>query len=73
MLLREHLSYDQAGIITETLNDGKNLFLKGCFIQGDVRNFNERVSSRNHPHQAHILKQYMKLLDGREEETTSLN
>lgn len=43
MLLREHLSYDQAGIITETLNDGKNLFLKGCFIQGDVRNFNERV------------------------------
>lgn len=43
MLLREHLSYDQAGIITETLNDGKNLFLKGCFIQGDVRNFNERI------------------------------
>lgn len=43
MLLREHLSYDQAGIVTETLNDGKNLFLKGCFIQGDVRNFNERV------------------------------
>lgn len=43
MLLREHLSYDQAGIITETLEDGKNLFLKGCFIQGDVRNFNERV------------------------------
>lgn len=43
MLLREHLSYDQAGIITETLEDGKNLFLRGCFIQGDVRNFNERV------------------------------
>ena len=43
MLLREHLSYDQAGIITETLEDGKNLFLKGCFIQGDVRNFNERI------------------------------
>lgn len=43
MLLREHLSYNQAGIITETLNDGKNLFLKGCFIQGDVRNFNERI------------------------------
>ena len=43
MLLREHLSYDQAGIVTETLNDGKNLFLKGCFIQGDVRNFNERI------------------------------
>lgn len=43
MLLREHLTYDQAGIITETLEDGKNLFLKGCFIQGDVRNFNERI------------------------------
>lgn len=43
MLLREHLSYDQAGIVTETLEDGKNLFLKGCFIQGDVRNFNERI------------------------------
>jgi len=43
MLLREHLSYDQAGIIAESVEDGKNLFLKGCFIQGDVRNFNERV------------------------------
>lgn len=43
MLLREHLTYDQAGIVTETLEDGKSLFLKGCFIQGDVRNFNERV------------------------------
>lgn len=43
MLLREQLSYDQAGIVTETLDDGKSLFLKGCFIQGDVRNFNERV------------------------------
>jgi len=43
MLLREHLSYDQAGLTTETLEDGKNLFLKGCFIQGDVRNFNERI------------------------------
>jgi len=43
MLLREHLSYDQAGVIVESLEDGKNLFLKGCFIQGDVRNFNERI------------------------------
>lgn len=43
MLLREHLSYDEAGIIAESVEDGKNLFLRGCFIQGDVRNFNERV------------------------------
>lgn len=42
-LLVEHLSYDQAKMITETHNDGKDLFMKGICIQGGVRNANERV------------------------------
>ena len=46
-LLREHMTFDQAGIVTEAISseeDGsKNLYLKGCFIQGDVRNHNQRV------------------------------
>lgn len=46
MLLNDYLTYDQAGIITESFNDdtgSKNLFLKGCFIQGDVKNQNQRI------------------------------
>lgn len=45
LLLREHLTFDQAGIISEAVDDNgkKNLYLKGCFIQGDVRNHNQRV------------------------------
>lgn len=42
-LLREHLSFDQAGVILETEGDGKSLYLKGVFIQGGVRNLNGRV------------------------------
>lgn len=41
--LRENLTFDQAQIITETANDGKDLYLKGICIQGDVKNANERV------------------------------
>jgi len=42
-LLTEHLTYDQAKVVTESTNDGKDLFMKGLFIQGGVRNANERV------------------------------
>lgn len=42
-ILRENLTFDQAQIITETTNDGKDLYLKGICIQGDVKNANERV------------------------------
>lgn len=49
-LLTESLSYDQAGIVVETVaNDstdpakGKSLYMRGVFIQGGVKNLNERV------------------------------
>jgi O-glycosyl hydrolase len=41
--LKENLSYDQAQIITETSQDGKNLFMQGIFVQGEKRNQNSRV------------------------------
>jgi len=41
--LREHLTFDQANIVLENANDGKDLYLKGIMIQGGVRNANQRV------------------------------
>ena len=41
--LREHLTFDQAGIVLENANEGKDLYLKGIMIQGGVRNANQRV------------------------------
>lgn len=41
--LREHLTFDQARVVTETANDGKDLFMKGICIQGGVKNANSRV------------------------------
>jgi len=41
--LVEHLNYDQAGIVTESSDDGKNLYMKGICIQGGVKNANQRV------------------------------
>ena len=41
--LREHLSFDQANIVVESANDGKDLYMKGICIQGGVRNANQRV------------------------------
>ena len=43
LYLRENLTFDQAQIVTESTNDGKDLYLKGICIQGDVRNANQRV------------------------------
>lgn len=47
-MLTERLSFDQAGIVVETTaptveGGQKPLFLRGIFIQGGVRNLNERV------------------------------
>ena len=45
--LKEHLSFDQAGItiLEEGAADGKgkDLFMKGVFIEGGVENHNKRV------------------------------
>jgi hypothetical protein len=42
--LREHLSFDQSGIVLESDDkDGKSLYLKGIAIQGGIRNQNQRV------------------------------
>lgn len=47
MFLREHLTFREAQCIVEAEEHpegkGKNLYLKGIFIQGGVKNFNERV------------------------------
>lgn len=45
MLLVEHLRGPQANLqaILEGEEGNKNLYLKGCFIQGDVRNHNQRI------------------------------
>lgn len=42
-ILRENLTFDQANIIVENANEGKDLFMKGICIQGGVRNANQRV------------------------------
>lgn len=41
--LRENLTFDQARIVLEAAEDGKNLYMKGICIQGGVRNANQRV------------------------------
>jgi hypothetical protein len=42
--LREHLSFDQAGVVLESDDkEGKSLYLKGIAIQGGIRNQNQRV------------------------------
>jgi len=41
--LRENLTFDQAQVVLETANDGKDLYMKGICIQGGVKNANQRV------------------------------
>ena len=41
--LREHLTFDQANVVLEGANEGKDLYLKGIIIQGGIRNANQRV------------------------------
>lgn len=44
-ILTENLTYDQAKLIVEAQEEGtgKNLYMKGIFIQGGVKNHNNRV------------------------------
>jgi hypothetical protein len=41
--LREHLTFDQARMVVENANEGKDLYMKGIVIQGGIRNANQRV------------------------------
>lgn len=44
--LTERLTFDQANIVTEAIDDGKggkNLYMEGIFVQGDKRNQNQRI------------------------------
>jgi hypothetical protein len=41
--LRESLTFDQAKIVVESANEGKDLHMKGIIIQGGIRNANQRV------------------------------
>ena len=43
LVLREHLSFDNAKMVVESTDEGKTLKMEGIFIQGGVRNANERV------------------------------
>jgi hypothetical protein len=46
LYLREHLTFDRANMIVESVKeegDLKTLYMKGIFIQGGVKNANERV------------------------------
>lgn len=45
MLLRENLTFDQANLVCESVDEadgGKSLYMQGIFIQGGVKNLNER-------------------------------
>jgi hypothetical protein len=47
LYLRENLTFDRASIVVESVKEGdsglKSLYMKGIFIQGGVKNANERV------------------------------
>ena len=45
--LVENLSFDQAKIETIRANEGKDLYMKGLFIEGDRENANKRVYPRH--------------------------
>lgn len=45
--LYEYMPFDRAEIILEHDETGKNLFMKGIFIQGEVKNQNQRVYPLN--------------------------
>ena len=42
-VLSEHLTFDQARVVVESSNEGKDLYMKGIGIQGNVKNANQRV------------------------------
>ena len=51
LYLRENLTFDRAGMVVESVKEGndslKSLYMKGIFIQGGVKNANERVYPPN--------------------------
>jgi hypothetical protein len=46
-LLVESLTYDQAQVKTEVANEGKDLYMKGLFIEGNKINHNKRIYPEN--------------------------
>tara|TARA_B110000881_G_C18592599_1_gene529087 strand:- start:890 stop:1531 length:642 start_codon:yes stop_codon:yes gene_type:complete len=63
--LKEHLSFNQANIVTEAIeeaNGGKSLYMKGVFIEGDVRNQNNRIYPATEIHSA--VKAIMEKIKG---------
>lgn len=42
-MIREWSSFSDSNIVVEGLQDGKNCYMKGIFVQADKRNLNERV------------------------------
>ena len=51
LYLRENLTFDRAGMVVESIKeegaDFKTLYMKGIFIQGGVKNANERIYPPN--------------------------
>jgi hypothetical protein len=43
LYLKENLTFDRAQMVVESAPDGKNLYMKGIFIEGGVKNANQRV------------------------------
>ena len=47
LYLKEHLTFDNSEMVVESVKEGdsdlKTLYMKGIFIQGGVKNANERV------------------------------
>ena len=47
LYLRENLTFDRANMVVESVSEGddklKSLYMKGIFIQGGVKNANERI------------------------------
>ena len=51
-LLVENLTFDQAQVKTEVTNEGKDLYMKGLFIEGEKKNHNERIYPSHEIHRA---------------------
>lgn len=51
-ILQENLTFDAANIVVESAGEGKDLYMKGLFIEGDVRNANQRIYPGREIHNA---------------------
>lgn len=51
-ILQENLTFDAANIVVESASEGKDLYMKGLFIEGDVRNANQRIYPSREIHNA---------------------